>query len=253
MPKKIISLNMVKRVYAGFKGPAPKRAKYAAKPKGYYTKLRSTISAGRGSVGSQLKTVVRAINKQAPEIKYIDSTYNFANIGDPGTLTPFLAVSQGDTVGSRAGNSICVKHITLRMLLSRIYTGVPIADSFARVFIVRDKQGPDGVAPAVSDIFVGDAVTAMPALGLISRFDVVFRSKLLNVNMIGADADGVTTIPPTQTGFVECDMDLSTVINFSGPNTTDYSKNMLYLVVMTTDTGDTVDLAGRGRTMFTDA
>ena len=253
-PNKIISLKMSKRVYGGRSMPAAKRFRGPPKPKGYYTKLRSTVSSGKGTLNNKLKTVVRALNKQAPEIKYADSTLSFTNIGDPGTLTPFFAVAQGDGFADRSGNGINLKHMTLRLLVSRILGAAPTADTYVRLFVVKDKQGISDTAPVTAaEIFTGSATTAMVSLTNLTRFDVIWRSQIIDLARLACDADGVPSVVPTQSGAIEMDLSISGMVQYNGAASTDYQKNMYYLVVLTSDTNDTLDINGIARTCFTDA
>lgn len=237
-----------------------KRSSFSKKPAGYYTQLRSTISTGTGNYNQKLKKLVKALNAQAPEVKYADLSLAFTNLVTPGSLTPFMSIAQGDTFGTRSGNSISLKHLTLRMLVSRNLSNPALADTYARVFIVKDKQGVSDTAPAVADIFSPIApVTAMINLTNLSRFDIVWRSQVFDLSRLAGDTDGVTgTAIPTQSGSVEVDMPISGIVHYNGATAVDYQKNMYYLVILTDVSsgagGEPVlDINGTSRTCFTDA
>uniref|UniRef100_UPI004047B3B8 hypothetical protein n=1 Tax=Orrella sp. TaxID=1921583 RepID=UPI004047B3B8 len=200
------------RRYAG------SRSSWGKKPAGYYTKLRSTISAGTGNYNQKLKKLVKALNAQAPEIKYADLAMAFTNLVTPGSLTPFISIAQGDTFGTRSGNSISLKHLTLRMLVSRNLSNPSLADTYARVFIVKDKQGVSDTAPAVADIFSPSGpITAMINLTNLSRFDIVWRSQAFDLSRLAGDTDGVTgTAIPTQSGAIEVDMPITGLVHYNG-------------------------------------
>lgn len=248
---------MSKRVYGGWKPAYPsKRGKYNPKPKGYNNKLRASVSAGSGSTAKKIKTLVRALNKQAPEIKYADLAFNFSSIATPGSITPLISIAQGDDINNRSGDVINLKHLTLRMFVSRATTAaLTTADAYVRAFIVKDTQGVADTAPTVADIFTQVSPIAFLNLDNRSRFSVVWRSQLFDLWKMACDADGQPGLGvPTQNGVMECDIDVTGLVQYNGSTATDYQRNMHYLVLLTNLPGTGLDstINGYTRVMFTD-
>ncbi len=211
------------------------------------------VFKGSGSLGSQVQNIGKYLNQTAPEIKYSDVSLSQTDIGDPGSVLHISNIAQGDTLGTRTGNSISVKSITVKGRFNTPVAVTPTGNSYYRLALVIDRQQVADTAPAFTDIFDNsDPTFVFPNENSLGRFTYMWMSRIFDPRRLGFSTALTTTTIPTQSPFWEFTWTGNLVIRYNGTASTDIQKNGIYFVVMTTDLNDALDITGVGRIGFTD-
>lgn len=236
--------------------PAAKRLRrFASRKYGgmrYPTSYFPRISA-RAPITTQVGQIRRALRQTAPEIKYLDVDVSAANVTENGQIAYVTAIAQGDTLGTRDGEGIRLKSISFKGRVVMPTSATPTYPGFSRVFLFRDKQNASAT-PATTAVFldnVTDPVIARPALDTLNRFELLWMSPVFDHRRLVAD-DGDAQ-PPTQSCVWDFSWKGDLELRYYGANSTDLSKNPIYVVYTTSDTADTVDFNGSARLGFTDS
>jgi len=236
--------------FAGYAAPA-KRARFVA-PKGPTATFKSANrrTAGgptrRGSLQQQIKSLQKVVKEILPEIKNIGIDLAQTNITSSGTIQHLTAIPQGVTEVTRVGEDVMLREIIVRGRLSDLTTtGTTSVPFYYRFALVVDKQQVADTAPAVTQVVdTADPVNALPNNSHSERFRFLWVSPLIQNNAV-----------LTGNQFPVCDHTWKGAlkIGFNGANSTDIQKNGVYFMILTSDTGNTVDFAGVARLMYTDS
>lgn len=135
-----------------------------------------------------------------------------------GTVTPLSALSQGDNIGNRIGDSILAKYLNLRY--SWIMDTV-LSSTICRLIIFQDTMSL-GTIPSASDVLAvtGSAPAVLSLLNLQyavqGRFKVLY-DKTVSLNNYGGVAYATDEIIP-----------INDHIKYTSTAGTDEGRNMLY-------------------------
>lgn len=249
-----------KRVYAFKVAPAAKRARFrgttAAKRYRINQRLSARGPSARGTLRQQVKSLQTAVKRTLPEMKYVDVDNSSTNIGDPGVVTHVTAIAQGDSISTRTGDSVRVKSLTAtgRFVVPIGSAGAAAATCY-RLALVLDKQTIADTVPGLTDIFTPSRPeTAMPNLTNLGRFKMLWLSKIFYPNMMVVDTEvsAAATSVPTQGFCFDFNWIGDVVVRYNGSAATDFQKNAIFAVVLSSDTTDTIDVDWTTRVGFTD-
>jgi len=241
------------------RGVGSRMNKFGLHPVSYRnpTGFKSRISKNK-SLAEQLKALQKHINRMAPEIKYLDVNSNLTNITGPGSIAQVNVISQGDSVGTRTGNTVRMKSLNLKGKFNAESLAAVAPDAFMQCFLIRDRQteGSTAVVPSVSEIFNPvECYQNMLSISTLSRFEILWSSKMLYPRRwywVTAMANLPT---PTDTPYIEADWKGDMELQYSGTTGADMEKNSIYFVILTSDSTGTgaVDFVGNIRIGFVDS
>lgn len=242
-----------KRVYGGSFMPAAKRFKSGTRGRMRFPGTYRPKISSRAPVRTQLGQIARALRQTAPELKYVDVDVSAANVTTAGQVAYATAIAQGDSVGTRDGESVRLKSLSFKGRVT-FPVNTSLADNFySRVFVFRDKQNAQA-SPTVAQL-VDNASTpelARPALDSIDRFTLLWASPIYDHRRCVADSDVSAVAVPTQSPFWDWEWHGDSQVRYFGANATDLSKNPVFVVYITSDSSGVIDFVGSMRLGFTD-
>lgn len=219
----------------------------------FLNKRTQTGPRTNGTLTQQVKALQRFVKTLAPEVKYIDNTLFQTDIPATGAVVHVSAVAQGDTQGTRTGNTINVTGVDLSGNFIRISTDFAGA-AFLRVALVQDREQVADTAPSVANIFAtGDPVNALPNLDTLERFRILWLSPVMDAWQMVLDSDRlVAGSVPTHKGTYSHSWKGNIKVSFNGTASTDIQKNGLYFCYLTSSGVTTFDANGFARLCYTD-
>lgn len=213
-------------------------------------------------LAKKLMRLERTVRLRKPEEKFVDVGLSAINVADTtGAVQSLVPIAQGSDFNQRIGDSVRIHRIQGH---ARISTGIgslgvtPTGEEFARMHIVHDMQQVADTAPAPNIIFQN---VSQPASDLLyeavfhHRFRVLASSPLyVAARLATTSLSGALTVPicPTQTGIWNFDLKCNHVVSFNGTASTDFEKNGLFFVWLTSIAADTADFDGYVRVYYTD-
>jgi len=206
-----------------------------------------------GTLTQQVKALQRFVKTLAPEIKYIDNTVFQSDIPAVGAVTHITNIAQGDTQGTRTGNSINVTGIDISGHFISVSTDF-VATAFLRVALVQDREQVADTNPTVANIFAtGDPTQALPNLDTLERFKILWLSPVMNAWQMVLDSDRlVAGAVPTHKGTFNHSWKGNLKVSYNGTAGTDIQKNGLYFCYLTSSGVTTFDANGNARICYTD-
>lgn len=208
-----------------------------------YSSFNKRTVAGprtRGSLYSQVKSLQKVVKRISPEIKNLDVTITQANITTSGTITHISAIPGGSGANARVGNTVDLTGLVLRLALSQTSNG-----TYQRIYVIQDRQQVADTTPSITDIFsTAVPVNAQPNSDNIARFSFLWVSPMIEGTLVNA---------AQQKTVFEWSWKGSKKISFNGTASSDIEKNGLYVVTLSDQSGNTVDVQGTVRLQFTDA
>lgn len=169
------------------------------------------------------------------ESKLFDATASVAP-DTSGFVNALSAVSAGDDVNNRSGNSIRAKHMLLRFTASR---NSSVAITNLRVLVVQDESNT-GSVPSVSDVLQTLSPTAAINADAVARFKPL-RDELITLNGDGEQGTSRKWYIP---------LDFHT--RYTGTGNNPY-KNQIYLVTISDQGSGTAPVVSfSSRLMFYD-
>lgn len=168
-------------------------------------------------------------------------TYTSATITSSGAVTHLNAIATGDGDGSRTGNSIFQKWLSLKL---QAVPNATATQNVLRCMIVIDRQQVGDTAPGVSDIL--DTANA--------TYDWL---AFLNKNQRGRFTvlyDKVMHLDTTDRGIVPFKINIPLKLHsrYNGTNATDIQKNGLYFLAISDQPTNGPTLQGEGRLGYHD-
>ena len=243
------------------RAPVYKRARrnVSTTKKRFQIKPYYTLPKRMGSLKTQVKTIRRALNAAAPEIKYIDVNQDQSNIPTTGTVGHVTAIAEGDTLSTRDGQQIKLKSLSIvGRFICATSVNASLGSSY-RIALVVDKQQVADTAPSMADMFNGTGSprpeNLLPNLNSMSRFSYLWISEIFYPLMMITNTSGLTSAivaAPTQGFAFEHNWTGSLSVGYNGANTTDIQKNGVYLCFISSDTQATIDIDCTVRVGFID-
>lgn len=127
------------------------------------------------------------------------------------------SIAQGDGIGQRTGNSILVKHLSVR---GTFFLGSVLQNAISHIFVIQDNQQIGDTPPAFSDIFT--QVNGHPLM----NSNNVGRFQILASKCVSLQAGSNISIP------YSVDLPLDHHIRFNGATATDLQKGGLFVVAL---------------------
>lgn len=153
------------------------------------------------------------INSELHKRDFVQGGFNIPNSTQPVQLLNGL--SQGDTVSTRTGNSLLMKHISIRGYINFDTLGSSNS-TIVKYWVVVDQQQIGDTNPVFSDIFSNNDVLSLLNSSTVGRFKILKTGlciRDLNVNQ----------------KQVNIDIPLNMHTRFNGTASTDIQKNGIYL------------------------
>lgn len=169
------------------------------------------------------------------ELKKVDVTATTTPT-TTGTVIHLTGTAQGDTIGTRNGNSVLLKYISFKGLLS---WNASANSSFLTMYIVKDIQQVGDTTPAVTDFLD----TSYGSLGVLNtaypgRFKILLKKKYVQ------DAKKPISVDL----FIKTDYHLK----YNGTAASDIQKNGTYLVLISNEATNTPSIQWMARAAYYD-
>lgn len=218
----------------------------------YPTTLHPRISA-RAPISTQVSQIRRQLRQTAPEIKYVDIDTSTTNVTTSGAVVYASGIAQGDTLGTRAGEGVRLKSLSFKGRLVMPSDANSSNNKYTRIFVFRDKQNAQAT-PAIGLFldYPSDPVLARPSLETLSRFELMYVSPIYDHRRLVAD-DTDTAAVPTQSNLWDWSWRGDIELRYFGTGAADLDKNPIYVVYVTSDSGNVMDSVSNMRLGFTDA
>lgn len=149
-----------------------------------------------------------------------DSSFD-TTVDTTGAVTHLTDVGQGDTVSGRAGNSIFVRSLYWRCLITINATLKP---TFLRLMVVRDRQQVGDTAPAIGDV--------LQTVSIQSPLDVSTNQGRFDILM---DRTVKLDDASRQTVFLQRFFPMRSHVRYNGVSSTDIQKNGLYFMAFSNE------------------
>lgn len=164
-----------------------------------------------------VKSLYSLVNSEL--YKYDINAQTSTLYSDGSTCVHLTAIAQGDGDAARTGNSIFVKNVSVKGVVSRSTAGDVVQScAFA---LVQDQQGTaDGTAISWSNVFESANPHAFINSDTAGRFKVLRR--------IHFELDTVKTLSK----YVELTVPLEHHVRYNGTASTDVYKGQIYLIMI---------------------
>lgn len=210
-------------------------------------------SAKRARVAPPLTAKVQALQRKVallrPETKVLQTLVNISNVADTvGSITYISGVAQALTDTGRIGDKIRVTSVSGSISVYNQFSVV--SGNLYSVFIVKDLDS-SGVVPVISgtaqSIFSSfNSRTSFPQTGTTDRFKILARKDFAsNAAALGGPQSGTYQTFNIKMNHTLTYRDTSSAQTGAG-------KNALYMVVLTDDINDAVDLVAPIAITYTD-
>jgi len=210
----------------------------------------------KGTLTQQVKSLQRVVRNLAPEIKYVDNSVGANDITTAGAVVHLTAIAQGDSQGTRTGNTVFVKSVSIIGRWTRaanVSTGV---NNAYRVIVFVDKEQVADTAPTLSEVVTGSPISHFPNLDNLERFRVLYFGPILEAARMQTDADGFTlgtpSTSPSVNLYFKLDIKPKIKVSYNGSASTDIEKNGIYIGFISNDPQDTIDTTATCRIGYTD-
>lgn len=155
------------------------------------------------------------------ERHYVVSTVTNDNITSAGTLTHLSNIAQGDTQGTRTGNSILARSLFGRIGLEMNPTATV---SRIRILIVCDNQQIADTSPSATDVLLtASTLSSLDTATYPNRFKVL-KDMLITLDdakMMGSS--------------FKINIPMYKHIKYNGANSTDIAKNGIYILYISSE------------------
>lgn len=204
--------------------------------RGGRSQFTSTLYKGASTASKALALAKSAVSTAAmlkgiinSEKKKVDIDVSAATLDRAGTVWHLTQISQGDTLSQRNGNSILLKHVSIRCYLNAATSSV---GDLCRLYVIQDTQQVSDATPTFADIFY-----------------TVNGNMLLNTNTVGRYrilAQKDVHLSTAGQALKSCDLDIpmDDHVRYNGTAATDVQKGGIYLVAMSTVTTGAVNKPG---------
>lgn len=141
-----------------------------------------------------------------------------ANIDTAGSLVlNTIAISQGDTINNRTGNSILCKYVSVR---GTFFLGSVLQNAICQIYVVQDNQQVGDTPPAFGDVFTQNFGHCLLNAANVGRFTLL-ASKTVSLQA----ASGLSQP-------VSFDLPLDHHVRYNGTTGTDIQKGGIFVFVL---------------------
>lgn len=148
------------------------------------------------------------------EMFHKDFTTSAYGISSAGVIFQLTEISQGNTMGTRTGNSILLRNLSQRLRLTKNTSAVT---TVVRVILFQDKQQVADTQPTIGDVLQSTSVDAPLNANNFGRFNI------LTSKVIVLDSNRPMY-------HKESFRSMFSHVRFNGTASTDISKNGLYVM-----------------------
>lgn len=178
----------------------------------WYDKKYSTLQLAR-KAAQGVYYLKGLVNSEMLHNQQIGST----TVSSTGLVTLLNGMSQGDTSSARTGNSVLMRNVHLRLVLTQAPAAI---STIYRVMLILDKQQVGDTSPTISDILESASPLSPLATASTGRF------KVMKNWFFTTDDD------KAQTKIITHYKDFRFHTRYNGIANTDIQKNGLYLVLI---------------------
>jgi len=204
----------------------------------------------KGSIVQQVKSLQRVVKTLSPEVKYVDIDIAATNITSGGTAVNLTQIAQGDTQSTRTGNSVNITSITLLARWTRATDVTTPDNGLYRFAVVVDREQVADTAPTPGTVFSGSPIFFLPSLANLERFRILYLSPIIDGKMMLTDSDDTTV--PTRPAIMQYNWTGNIKVGYNDTAATDIEKNGIYIMYITNEATDVIDVAGTARIGYTD-
>lgn len=212
--------------------------------------------SSKGTLRQQVQSLQRIVKNLAPETKFVDVDLASSNITSAGTAVHLSQVAQGTAQSNRTGNTINVTSVTLLARWTRATDTSVAANSLYRFAVVVDKEQVGDTAPLAAAVLSGSPIGFLPNIDNLERFRILYLSPIYENAMMVTDSDNITSATigavPSQRQTMQFNWKGNIKVSYNGSAVTDIEKNGIYILFLSNDTGDVIDVAGTARLGYTD-
>jgi len=194
-----------------------------------------------------LATKVTRLQRQVallkPEVKHAVGTVSFVNVtAAAGAIGTLSLVAQGTSSSERVGDVIRAQSIELILATGSVSSGAQI-----RFIVVKDTQNA-GALPTISGAASAVLSSFVPGSAMLNplarpRFKILYDD--LHVNEVISYTEYSSTV--RRAGFK-----LNFPITYIDAGSSDHGKNSLFLIALTNDNANTMDVAAEFDLAYTD-
>lgn len=180
----------------------------------WYNKKYSTKDLAKKAIEGvyQLKGIINSEKKKFDASVWSGNEATTAGL----TSSAVMAIGQGDTIGSRNGNSILAKYLSIR---GYAVTG-QTTDQQLLFYVIMDTQQIADTSPSFSDIFSGSGVNIFLNAATVGRFKILKKIRISHIST-------------TQNRPLSCDISLGNHhIRYNGTGSADLQKGGIYLIAV---------------------
>lgn len=188
-----------------------------------------------GLTKGQYQAVKKIVEKQA-ELKHFDQGGTGTGMPTAGSIIALTSITQGDASDNREGNKVNVKSVQFKCFIRRVAT-----DSSARVILFQFLRPVPGTNPATADLVVTSGSMISPVKANTASFRILMDKRL-----------------PTMTAenpsyVVEYFKRMNFSINFVDGTAANWSRNPLFLYLISDNAGNNPLIDFTCRIRFTDS
>jgi len=173
----------------------------------------------------------------------INQTVASAAVNNSGTIIHLTGIEQNDTVNGRTGNSILLRQIHLRA-----HATIATAATTSRVkwAIIMDTQQRSDTSPSILDIYDPITVGTYTAPESFLNSANLGRYTILKSGTV--KLDDANRLQQS----ITADIDLRHHVRYNGVASTDIQKGGIYLIFLSNETTDTVNIGYTFRLRYHD-
>lgn len=220
---------------------------------GGYTRSGRTFKKAKTSVSqsdhNKLLRLQRVVSALKPELKYAQTALTNTNIGAAGQIAYLTPVAQGTDYNQRVGNKIRCKWLHLNIEVQGWTNST--SGFYGDVFIVKDKMN-QGVLPTAVGAVPAILTTGDPGTSFLNRADndrfVVLKKFRFCSNAFGSGGVPNGVAQEYKIYLNDMPMDFET----SAGAIAGASKNALFIVFITNDSGSAADFYTTSELCFSD-
>jgi len=185
--------------------------------------MKPSVPAIARAAWSGVKYLRTLVNSETHKL----DTSTSGNVTTTATITHITAIAQGDGINQRTGNSILVNYIYMR---TQIVLNASATTSMFRLLLIRDLQQVGDTAPALLDVLTTADCNSFLNANNVGRFKILH--------------DCVYSLDNAQRKqlFFKKYIKLNQHVRYNGSASSDIQKGGIYLMVLSDQTTNPVQI-----------
>lgn len=208
----------------------------------------SVPNMSAGQTNARLMKLTRVVNAMKPELKCYQQRTDITNVTGAGAISYVSSILQGSDVVNRLGDRIRAKKVTLQYKLESGFTGIAGSTAVYGVYLIKDNQA-SGLVPVISGTPQAIFTNSSPLAAIIAP-TVKDRFTILRSHIFGGPSVGLGNEIPLHKWVVK--QDSITSYQGAGGTIASAGKNAYWIVILTDDAANTVDVSYFAELLFTD-